>query len=97
MVPSTPQGGTWGDNRRDREEGRKEEEDRSQGDEGCSGTAEKPRLRPSSLTGMSPVLPHPHPAINTEGTEERSDLCGEHTRSLEPAPALGLNQPLREA
>lgn len=42
-------------------------------------------------TGMFPVLPRPHPAINTEGAEERRDLGGEHMLSLEPALALGLN------
>lgn len=42
-------------------------------------------------TGTFPVLPRLHPAINTEGAEERRDLVGEHMLSLEPAPALGLN------
>ena len=42
-------------------------------------------------TGMFPVLPRPHPALNTERAEERRDLGGEHKPSFEPALALGLN------
>ena len=91
MVPSTPQGGTWGDNRQDRDEGRKEKRTGPRVMKDVLGQLKSPDSDPAhslecSLSCPTPTQPSTQKELRKGGTWVKNT-----SRSLEPTPALGLN------